>query len=459
VKNTTLSLRKQFLFNFIKCKPAGELVVFGGKEIEIMKLGKIFTGLAAAGLMLSTSVLPAFADSVGSDFENPPYVLGNINGQDGWMKTGGYDAEVVSNTFGFSDFAAQSLRISNAVTSGSFGDQTFAKPLVDSVGEIDSTNGAFSPGTKKTHYELQFDIASTMPTQQPGLSMSVSPDRGDGSRMSYLRFEDGVSGINVFFYDVQGVTNPANFVQTQIATDLSRAAKHTIKLTFDALDGPSNDVVKVWIDGILVKTGTSWENYYRYDSESFAEQTPRIVKTAIFRAAGTAAPANLGKGFLVDNLSLLSLSPVLPSVPEILSPANGSSVTTADLVKIDWTDSVGGTYPPFEYQYQAFSDSGYTNSVYLSSWLTNSEIPTPGTPVGDYYLRVRAKDANGSETAWSNGFGSEYKITVIANPTATPTPIPLTNKEQCKNGGWAAFLFKNQGECVSSVTANPKSGK
>jgi hypothetical protein len=60
----------------------------------------------------------------------------------------------------------------------------------------------------------------------------------------------------------------------------------------------------------LVHTGTSWENYYRYDSEASAEQSPRIVKTVLFRTGGTQgvdnAPATLGKGFLFDNLTVKS---------------------------------------------------------------------------------------------------------------------------------------------------------
>ncbi len=150
---------------------------------------------------------------------------------------------------------------------------------------------------------MSFDIKSAVPgSRQPGLMMSVSPDRGDGSRMSYLRFEDQVDGIHVFFDDVPGTDNPAKFVETDLGA-LSRDTTHRIKLTLDTFDGPSNDVVKVWIDGLLVHTGTSWENYYRYDSEASAEQSPRIVKTVLFRTAGTAAPGTSGNGYLVDNLS------------------------------------------------------------------------------------------------------------------------------------------------------------
>jgi hypothetical protein len=39
--------------------------------------------------------------------------------------------------------------------------------------------------------------------------------------------------------------------------------------------------------------------------------------------------------------------------------------------------------------------------------------------------------------------------------TDAPNPLP-TSKEQCKNGGYAAFNFKNQGECVAFVQRGPK---
>ena len=42
-----------------------------------------------------------------------------------------------------------------------------------------------------------------------------------------------------------------------------------------------------------------------------------------------------------------------------------------------------------------------------------------------------------------------------ANATITMAPAPLTNKDQCKNGGWQSFgTFKNQGDCVSAVASS-----
>lgn len=295
----------------------------------MIKRYAIIAGSAALALSLSAIVgISTFADSQSVNFESPTYHTGIINGQDGWIALGSagsgcavYDEGIVTQSL-YPSFGSQSFRISDAVTSGCFGDQAFAKPLTDAVGETSATADGFSVGTLQPHFEMQFDIASTLPTLQTGMHVSVSPDRGDGSRMSYLRFEDQADGIHVFFDDVTDV-GPVGTVATFNESDISTISRspHTIKLSLDTLDGPSNDVVKVWIDGTLVKTGTSWENYYRYDPEASAEQSPRIVKTVLFRESGAANAANAGKGFLIDNLSTLSgpIPPVLVGPPTEMS--------------------------------------------------------------------------------------------------------------------------------------------
>lgn len=268
---------------------------------------------------------PAFADSLSVNFES--YNPGTVNAQDGWSSLGAagsgcamYD-HGVSGSLSTSGFGTQSLRISNAVTSGCFSDQTFSKSLVNEAGETSSVNDGLSGGTRQSHFETSFSIASSMPSsQQPGLVMSTSPDRGDGARMSYLRFEDQADGIHVFFDDYQdavpfgGVVGDAlgcsvedDFTETDIAT-LDRSVPHTAKISMDFVDGPRNDVVKVYIDGVLEITGTSWEDYFRY-----CEGNPtRPVDSMLFRTGGTAAPATSGNGFLIDNLNLLS-GPILLS--------------------------------------------------------------------------------------------------------------------------------------------------
>ena len=530
--------------------------------------------LTAVVILLGALALFSYAsaDSTATDFES--FTLGTVNAQDGWTSTGAagsgcaiYDHAVVSNSYGFAEFGSKVLRISNAVTSGCFGDMTFSKSLIDESGEVDSTSGGMSGGTRQAHFEAQFDFASTESTQQPGLFVSVSPDRGDGSRMSYLGFSDELGGIDVIFYDTPGTGNPATFSPTTVATGLSRDTTHTAKFVIDYVDGASNDVVKIYIDGVLEHTGTTWENYFRFDSEASAEQSPRTTDDLIFRTGGGAAPDTAGKGFLFDNVSLMSgptppstvtvtinkyingaqatavsadssafpmsatwsatnigagsgsydldadgfngdptpyqaitsemtsgadystyeitggavvgadcstgqpyalvgysagdtpvgaegapVSLTVPSftgltgdkyvivwnkmcvpTPVHLSPADDSTLTSAALDKIDWTD-VTDPALPMTYLYQSSNssatnlDGSFTTPVYTSGPLAVSEIPTPGTPEGVYYWHVRAVDNDGNMSPWTDA----WKVTVDNTP-----PAPPSLAEACETPGVA----------------------
>ncbi len=93
------------------------------------RLIKALLAIGAMALVAAAIAAPAMADSIGPiDFES--YAAGNVDGQDGWSKTGAYDSEVGS-VAAFPDaagygFGSQALRISNALMSGSFGDQTIS---------------------------------------------------------------------------------------------------------------------------------------------------------------------------------------------------------------------------------------------------------------------------------------------------------------------------------------------
>ena len=196
-------------------------------------------------------------------------------------------------------FGTQALRLSNAVTSGSFGDQTFAPPLASPAGE----------STGQNHFEASFGIGTALATQQTGLTLSVSPDDGSGGRMSYLRFEDQADGVHVFFDDV---TDPgplgttATFNEHDIAT-LGRGSAHTVRFSIDFVPSAGNDVVRIYLDGALKATGTTWENYYRYDpGQAGGGNVVPVTRTLLFRESGTAAPATSGNGFLVDNVAYAS---------------------------------------------------------------------------------------------------------------------------------------------------------
>jgi hypothetical protein len=305
------------------------------------------------GLLIVFASAVLYADTLIIGFEaSQGYSPGSIQGQNGW---GGQnppgivinpliDQAVVANgPSAPSSFGGQSWRISNAYTSGSFGDMPFSPSLANEAGESMAKNGdgvyTFSGGIRQNHFEAQWAFTSADPggygtdcsSTTTCSYLSMAPDRGDGARMSYIRLEDDFSGLRVFFDDYQdkypygsygtplsaaaGCGLEDNFVETMVASGLDRSKAHTVKLTMDFVDGPRNDVVKVYVDGTLRHTGTSWEDYFRWCTESgggtgtTASDQSRTVDSMIFTVRGDQGethPLNRGKGFLIDNLTYSS---------------------------------------------------------------------------------------------------------------------------------------------------------
>lgn len=242
--------------------------------------------LTLATIIVAAGLLAGFAGVAGADSVAPinfeSYAVGDINGQQGWSKTNAaFDVAVVSTTrYEF----AQALRLSNGYTTGSFGDQTFSPGLSSPAGE-----GGL------THVEASFELGTTQDAVQTGLSMSVSPDNGQGARMSYLRFEDQTDGIHVFFDDFRG----NNFFEKELTT-LDRTASHEIRFSIDLKQGPTDEAT-IFIDGQRMIIGKTWEGYY----QRVGETEPTIGKL-LFRLSGTAVAGNAGNGFLVDDVALSS---------------------------------------------------------------------------------------------------------------------------------------------------------
>jgi hypothetical protein len=284
---------------------------------------------AVVALLMSAGLVSADTNTI--DFE-PPYTTGSIDNQQGWGSAcpdegilATIDQEVVANGAGApASFGTQSWRFSNAWEDGQFGLWPFSPSLANEAGEFEAENGGCSGGTRQTHFEVEFSFASFTQAPQAELQMSTAPDRGDGARMSFIRLEDLPEGLSVDFAEYRDnephggeITTPANplgcgvgdgFFETTVATGLSRTEAHTVKLTIDFVDGPRNDVVKVYVNGTLEHTGTSWEDYFRY-----CEGNPtRTVDSMIFQARGaTPNVEHEGMGFLIDNLSYTSSTPLV----------------------------------------------------------------------------------------------------------------------------------------------------
>lgn len=340
---------------------------------------------------LKPNTPPCTADDTTFDTFN----IGSVNGQNGWQSTGNYDQEVVYNTYGYTSFGCKSLRISNAVVNGSFGDQTFSYSVPNEAGEASAENGGLSGGTRQNHFEASWDIASTTGTYQPGLQITASPDRGDGARMGWVQVKDESDGLAVNIYDYNH--DIENFVYySNVASGLDRTVPHTIKLAIDFVDGVGNDVQKVYVDGNLVHTGTTWEDYFR-DGEN---KPTRTVDSLLFRAAGDAAPATSGNGFLIDRVNIATSSDTERPAASFVTPSANGQAFAGDLdVGFQAGDNVG-----LKSMVVNIKDS--ENSAHLGScgsknslggttnYTLNCTIDTTNFADGQYYLRAGATDVN-----------------------------------------------------------------
>ncbi len=262
------------------------------------------------------------------------FALGAVHGQYDWLGLGGagapapgsacgvYDHEiadyatVVRYPYRVSSFGQRSLRISNAVTSGCYSDQTFSSRTTNVAGQAgartQSSDGLIEYALQN-HFEAEWTWMSAVPdAEQPGLEVVASAARGDDLRMSWVQMADLPQGLAIVFAERSDPASPGAFQRSIVARGLDRRSAHTIKLTMDFVDGPANDVVRVYVDGALRHTGTSWENYYAYDANGSANfgGAPPAVNRIMFRTGsdshrgipGDPAPATRGRGFVIDNL-------------------------------------------------------------------------------------------------------------------------------------------------------------
>jgi uncharacterized repeat protein (TIGR01451 family) len=272
---------------------------FGTRRMLVVLAAAVGTVLLAAAV--------ALADTVATNFENPPFVPGSVNGQNGWKSAvpgnipslpNGYDQAVVANGAGApAAFASQSLRLSNAYGTGpttfppEFHYQTYSKPTTVPAGE----------SLANTEYTAQFSFISIHPDrEQPGLKISVSPDMGEGGRMSYIGLTDTPAGIEVSFFDTPEVDGEVTFAGYDLGT-LPRNAVHTIKFWMKLNPGPDNDLVRIFIDGSDVgQCFTTWENFYRATSQE-VPNSDRLLFLSGNRDGDR--PSLLGGGYLFDNVA------------------------------------------------------------------------------------------------------------------------------------------------------------
>jgi hypothetical protein len=275
-----------------------------------------FGRAALFAALVSLLAVPTFAgaDTVTSSIEAPRYSTGTIDNVHDWVSTGaagGYldhfvtDLSSIGPTYPYSysnAFGSRALRMSNGQFSGGFGNQTFSPSTPNEAGETNAESLGKSGGERQSMFQASFTIASAKPgVHQPGLYVAVAPDRGDGARMGSMRFVDTPAGIDVSWSDYHA-GDPAFTSHPVAVLDNSVPHRVTMKLVF--VDGPSNDIVTLKIDGNDVNPpggAHTWEDYSRQVPSEVPTVDSLLFRTSV--DAGVNAAALMGYGYLIDNVA------------------------------------------------------------------------------------------------------------------------------------------------------------
>lgn len=289
----------------------------------------------------------------------------SVNGQGGWTVVGPFnenaeqfDEEVVDLGSG-----NNAWRISNSHTSTQFSNQPYSSKSGEVAGETGAglyndygTNGASplsppqSSSTATTPYFYGgFDFKSFTDSAQGSsespMSIGISAGASLGAtRMSYIGIIDEGTGFSLSFYETR--KGSTSFFGYEIATGLSYDDWHHLEMYIVFVDGVSdssgdpylgsdpeevygNDIVSIYLDGVLINTGTTWESYYYTTSEGgFTPPTPQSVDSLLFRMNGNEDSNNDGGGFLFDNVETSNAL-----IPE---PSNGALIYGLLMFMLVW---------------------------------------------------------------------------------------------------------------------------
>ncbi len=109
-----------------------------------------------------------------------------------------------------------------------------------------------------------------------------------------------------------------------------------------------------------------------------------------------------------SNSWTFTIDTTAPSVPSLVSPANGTSIEDPFDLSFDWSDVSDPS--GINYNFQIAWDSNFFNMQREERWLGDSSYAMgQGMPDGTFYWRVQAVDAANNEGGWSDSWSFTVK--------------------------------------------------
>ena len=262
--------------------------------------------------------------------------------------------------------------------------------------------------------------------------------------IEFVNNETKVSGIsNTTVHEGWRIWNSNTSAWTNISAPYTYGEWVTLSIELDT----ATNMYHYSIDGVEVGIASAGDNYIReifLNSYNYGQDVFTNLSTQSYNA-------NWHVGEVADTTN--------PDAPVVLRmedsaastiPHNGTtgsySVTTLWSTVSDasfyeysyWNDIVGNPYKAAEASRYIATP---VNGTSLSGVFNQGE--------GVHHVAVRAVDAAGNRSAWSNTYTVTYDV----------PPVVLGSKEACKKDGWKLSelpVFKNQGDCVSYFATKAK---
>jgi len=273
--------------------------------------------LGVTALLVAGAAAPGFA--AGSDQTldlSAPGAVGNATVGapflPGWTLPSGVtqDAAVTTNS---------EFRISNGLGGPFFSHGGYVTPALGDV-----TAGETGVGDVNT-FEYSFSVGSATGAYQPGLNIGLVAGNSDGGwgrygGNLYLIHDANQLKLAGFWLDAalnSGVTETKDFTWTEaVYATLDPTANYDVRVVTHFVDGPSNDVIDVFVDDALVGSGTTFEGFAETTNRPAAHNPASVDRLNFSSGAnnrssagiplissGTKVPALVGGGFLFSDVS------------------------------------------------------------------------------------------------------------------------------------------------------------
>ena len=246
-----------------------------------------------------------------SEFDTGPIT----NGENGWTlsSTGSRDQEIVD----LGGARGKVFRISSDPSSADFAGP-YSPPVRNSSGEVE-TVGEPSTSADFDTIRLSYDFRAFSDTPDSSRIEVDFGRAGNGDRINFMILEwDASVGLRIatneatttngqwYTNDYTAFTGNRTLVE---GLDADGAKWHTLEVVLRFKDGPDNDVIEYYLDGQLIGTSTTFENYWNWLKDDHAANAELNQAVGLFfRPSGSGAtedgPGGQNQGFYFDNVEI-----------------------------------------------------------------------------------------------------------------------------------------------------------